>query len=215
VLVLERAYVRRDEYYAAGWDGINGWADFMNQDCEPDRWDALDVRLHPAEHRAEGPVLLVGQVPWDASVQHTDHLAWLADTVSAIRRYTDRPVRLRPHPLARAYTPLVFGTEMSEGTLEEDLAEAVAVVTFNSNVGVDAMVAGVPTFFADAGSMVRDVAERNLALLGNRTLPPLSPGRPQWAWDLAYAQWTRDEMREGLAWRHLRLGLDMVQGPLG
>ena len=39
--------------------------------------------------------------------------------------------------------------------------------------------------------------------LSNLENPNLSFDRNQWAYNLAYTQWTREEMEEGKAWSHL------------
>jgi hypothetical protein len=74
-------------------------------------------------------------------------------------------------------------------------------VTFNSNSGVEAALAGVPVFAFDEGSMVWEIANKTFDAIDN----PQRPDRTQWLADLSYAQWTPREMREGKAWRHLNL----------
>lgn len=199
VIVLERGYVKRDIYWSAGYGGINGRADFCNEDMPGDRWKALGVELEPDRLGKGDYILLAGQVPWDASVQDTDHVAWLSQTAKA---FSDMgfPVRFRPHPKGPQDLS-IFGTEASTGTLEEDLDGAMAVVTFNSNVGVDAVIRGIPTFSFDKGSMVYDVSFNKTTDI-NR-IESKTFDRQRWANNLAYTQWTLDEMKEGFAWRHL------------
>jgi len=201
VLILEKGYLRREHYYAAGWNDLNGRADFMNQDSPSDRFNELRLELRPYQNRPDGPVVVMGQVPWDASVQHTEHFAWLAEVCNELL-LQNIPVIVRPHPLALAATPWIMGTERSEGPLADVLQEARAVVTFNSNTGVDALLAGIPTFSFDRGSMVWEVSSSDLAQLNDPTLY----SREQWADNLAYAQWSLSEMSSGLTWAHLRPG---------
>ena len=199
VIVLEKGFVRRDEYYMAGVGGLNNRAEFYNSDMPSDRWDALGVDLAPWSRG--GYVLLCGQVPWDASVQHTDHIRWIQDTYDRLSREARLPVRIRPHPLG---PDLGIDKEIAaDGDLAEVLAGAAVVVTFNSNVAVDALLAGKPVFAADEGSMAWRVANRDLTYINS----PKAPDREQWAYDLAYAQWNLEEMRSGEAWEHLNRGL--------
>jgi hypothetical protein len=51
----------------------------------------------------------------------------------------------------------------------------------------------------DPGSMAWDVTEHDLS----RIEFPIKPDRDQWAANLAYTQWTMDEMARGWAWAHL------------
>ena len=201
-IVIEKGYIHRKSFYAAGWDGLNGHADFMNDVSPPDRFSALAVDIRPYRVPAKGYVLLIGQVPWDAPVQHLWHERWLEQTVEQIREVTEREIKFRPHPLAESAIKRVSGAETLRGTLSEALVRAAAVITHNSNTAVDALLAGVPTWAMDSGSMAWGVASNALDRI---EAPDLAP-RGNWARNLAYAQWTQDEMRSGLAWRHLRSG---------
>lgn len=201
VLVMERGYVRREDYWSLGWGGINGRADFRNQGMPDDRWKALGVPLKPWADR-DGPVLVCGQVPWDVTVQDTDHKAWCRETVAHVRS-KGFEVRFRPHPYA-LQRGADYGVDkglISRRSLAEDLGAARACVTYSSNAGVEAVVAGIPTYAADIGSMA--LAHRDLDEL---LTVPTRPDRTQWAADIAYAQWTVDEFRSGEAWAHIRMG---------
>lgn len=197
-VVIDSGYIRRgeekDSYYAVGLNGLNGRADFKNQGMPPDRWKALGVDMKP--WREGKTVLVCGQVPWDASVQNINIIGWCQEVVNELRRHTDRRIVFRPHPRAKVS---VEGAENSARSLEEDLAEAHACVTWNSNAGVDAALAGVPVFAFDAGSMVLRLANHHLECIEN----PMTPDRTGWANDIAYAQWTPTEIAEGKCWRHL------------
>jgi hypothetical protein len=204
VVVLETGYVKRgdgdDHYYAAGLNGLNGRADFRNRNMPGDRWAKLGVALQPWRTQGEH-IVVCGQVPWDASVQHHDHMGWIRQTISRLSGYTGRRVIFRPHPLARNlnYGPLIGADEISAKPLGEDLQGAHAVVTFNSNTGVDAVIAGVPIFTIDRGSMAWEVSDHDLSEIEKPNLYD----REQWAHNLAYTQWTMAEMAGGWAWSHL------------
>jgi hypothetical protein len=199
VIVLETGYVNRGDgesnHYAAGFNGLNGRADFRNKGMGPDRWEALGQQLRP--YSMGDKVILCAQVPWDASVDMHDHKKWIEETAAELKKLTQRPIVFRPHPLAKL--PPLPGCEYSTEPLENDLKNAHCVVTFNSNSAVEALIYGKPVFAFDEGSMAWDIAGRNLADIEE----PKRPIRPQWAWDLAYAQWTIAEMAAGLTWKHL------------
>lgn len=199
VIVLERGYVRREEYFCAGWNGLNGLADFRNRGMPDDRWRALDVPLRPfRDSTPTDHILVCGQVPWDATVQHTNHAEWCREVVGRCReRAPNRPVRFRPHPLTRDYD---YGVECSEADWDEDVKSAHCVVTFNSTSGALAVLEGIPVFAMDPLSVAWDVAGHDL---GDLEAPP-KPDRGQWAADLAYAQWAVEEMRAGKTWEHLK-----------
>jgi hypothetical protein len=204
VIVLETGYINRGDglthHYAAGFNGLNGRADFRNKSMPDDRVTILRRQhgLRCLDWRKDGKhVLLCGQVPWDASVDHIDYPSWLHYIAGQIKHRTDRPVIFRPHPLAKMQ---LAGCELSrKATLREDLEDCWAVVTFNSNSGVEAAVEGIPVFTFDAGSMAIPVANMWLDQMER----PQMPDRHQWLQDLAYAQWTLEEMKSGAAWKHL------------
>src|SRR5207248_3280586 len=103
-------------------------------------------------------VLLCGQVPWDASVDHIDYLSWLEHTASELLTLSQRPVVFRAHPMASLPPPP--GCRGSFGSLTKDLEKAHALVSFNSNTGVDAFLNGVPAFAFDEGAMTWGLCNR-------------------------------------------------------
>jgi len=206
VVVLETGYVNRGDgafnHYAAGFDGLNGRADFRNSGMPDDRWRKLGVKLkpgrwHPNKRGTAGDVILCGQVPWDASVQHINMENWLGLVAESIKIQSDRRIIYRPHPKARV-PDAVRDCETSDRTLEEDLARAWCVFTFNSNTAVDAVISGIPAIACDEGSMAWDVTGRL-----NDVETPCTPDRGRWMRDLCYTQWTPEEMRAGETWKHL------------
>jgi hypothetical protein len=199
VVVIDSGYVKRDEYFAVGLNGLNGRANFKNAMSRPDRWASLGVNLTPWREDG-GHVLICGQIPWDASVQDTDHIKWCRETVSGVRERTSRKIVFRPHPKCAAKVDYGVNADVvSTAPLADDLENAHCVVTFSSNTGVDAAIAGVPVFADDHGSMAWPVANKSFAWIDS----PIRPTREQWAANLAYTQWTIDEMKEGKPWRHL------------
>ena len=101
--------------------------------------------------------------------------------------------------MAKQAIPFVPGTELSVQPLQDDFSNAHCVVTYNSNTAVEALLEGIPVFAHDQGSMCWQVANKSLISVD----VPNRPDRNSWLNDLAYAQWTLQEMRNGEAWRHL------------
>jgi len=239
---LERGYVKRLQdfkqtitaiptvprsncYYSAGFNGLNGHADFKNQNMPSDRWEKLDVELKPWRKGGEN-ILLCGQVPWDAAVINVvpNYEESLDRTSEKIAELTNREIIFRPHPYIIDYNPtLMFSptldfkdtrwwhengvhvpsqassisTERKKSLLEE-LENAWVSVSLNSNSGVESIINGVPTIAYGPGSMAKEVATE----LENIEKPNM-PDREQWAWNLAYAQWQMNELESGLTWEHL------------
>ncbi len=199
-LVIERGFIHRDRYYMVGWGGLNGRADFQNEYSPGDRFAELNVQVAP--WRTDGRhIVLCGQIPWDAAVQFSNHVKWCRRTASTLVKLSDRPVVFRPHPLQPTAVSMdSIPVEIShKPTLQDDLVDAWAVVTFNSNAGVEATLAGVPAFVSDIGAMGYSLLNKKLSALA----APAMPDRKQWLFDLAYTQWTLDEMASGRAIIHL------------
>ena len=206
VVIVERGFVDREQYYGVAINGLNGMGDFFNEDSPSDRWDALKRPIKSwRETDKDKYILVCGQVPWDASVQHTNHPAWCRETVETIRGMTDRPVRFRPHPLTKSFD---YGIEASQNTFEEDMVGAHAIVTFSSTTSCLAVLEGIPIFCMDKGSMAYDICNRILDP-GFLELPVLYD-RDQWAHNLAYAQWNVEEMRSGVVWDRLKKRLETL-----
>lgn len=199
VLVAERAYLgNRFQWISLGWDGLNRRARFPLAYDNGARWRAhFAGLLAPWRASERGYALLMGQVLTDQSVRHSNHLQWLLATARALKE-CGHEVRFRPHPLA----PLQLGVPQAEGSLAEALAGARFAVTFNSNSGVDAVLAGVPTVTMDEGAMAWDVSSHALEA------PLAAPDREPWAHGMAYTQWLPEEIAAGAAWPHLLACMD-------
>lgn len=199
-IVLERGFLGdRMAETSAGWNGLNGRASF-NLPAAPTlaRFDAkFGGRLLRPWRRDGDYGLILGQVPGDMSVHGLD----LPDLYAGIARDLARlwpglPLRFRPHPQGPSDLAPA-GVTATEGSLAEDLDGARFAVTWNSNSGVDAALAGVPVYVLDAGGMARPVAAHALCEDLYR------PDRETWAAGLAWCQWTVEEFRRGEAWAFL------------
>lgn len=205
VIVLETGYINRGDgpnhHYAAGFNGLNGRADFKNKGMPADR--AIKLRkehgLRCLDWRKDGKhILLCGQVPWDASVEMcSNYPEWLLWMAGQIKYHTKREVRFRPHPLAQM--PPIKGCTYSTVPIREDFQDCWAVVTFNSNSAVEGVIEGIPAFTFDAGAMAKEVSSQWLQELER----PYTPDRHAWLDNLAYCQWTLDELGSGETWKHL------------
>ena len=178
---------------SAGWNGLNGRADFRNANSPADRWKQHGPML--AEWQPAGEyALIIGQCVGDMSHAHADIGQWYTRMIAEWGEVM--PVAFRDHPKAAPYRTSV---PKLNGPLADELKRAAIVVTFNSNTGVDALLAGVPVYAEDEGSMVYRVAS-------HRVGQTMFPDRRQWAHDLAYCQWNIDEIASGETWEHLKNG---------
>lgn len=192
VLVMERGFIDRLHWTSLGWDGLNGYA--------ARAWSALPHRgttfLGRMQRWAPGGsyVLIIGQVSGDAAVGHVSLPLWYAEAVRECAKF-GLPIKFRPHPVALEFGEKdpVAGAESIYGSLSTALAGAAVVVTFNSNTGVDALMAGKPTICRDRGSMAWPIASHDWEI-------QTAPDRVGWLESLASAQFSLEEIRSGYAW---------------
>jgi len=199
-LMMERGYVGdRFHWTSMGYGGLNGYADFVNADSPSDRWDEFYDGYMKPWHDGEY-VLLTGQVLQDASIKHLG--VNYQNIANEIRKHTDLPIHFRKHPhklCAGMETPTGCITSPDD-TLEEALAGAKVCVTVNSNSGVDAILAGTPVINLNEGSMVWDIAQHDYNLINKQP----HPSRDQWKNDIAYTQWSPEDIENGKVWEHLK-----------
>ncbi len=210
LLVVEQGFLRRDIYFSVGWNSIVGYGEYHNRNMPRDRFEELNIAVQPyiADRNKDGYILLCGQVPWDTQVQHLEsYKKWLEETVKVIRKFTDREIVYRPHPKQSrknemSVTSLPGTTTSTRASLEDEFKHCRAMVAFNSNSLLEAMIAGVPFFAFDRGSVVFDLANHDLSRIENPAFPE-EPLRMQKLFDIAYAQWNPDEIESGEFWKHL------------
>lgn len=205
-LVLERGHVGdRRAASSMGWDGLGRHGRYPTCNDDGARWRRLYGDLMaPWNHFGEC-VTVFGQVAGDASIKGIDFCQWAQHAVDMALKTFDKPVLYRPHPLSvrNGANWCPDGASLSVISLEEDLARASVAITFNSTSGVNAVLAGVPTICADKGAMAWPVSSHNIV----RNVE--TPGREQWAHDLAWCQWTNDEIADGIAWDAVRTVMEI------
>lgn len=199
VIILEKGYIKRDKYYSAGFDDINGHADFKNNNSDSVRAGKIGVKLLPWKtdilHK---DLLVIGQVPWDASVQDIDHIKWVDSTVKKLNKLYENVIVFRDHPLSGNSIKKPNGCFIANKNLDDDFKNAGVVITQNSTTGVESIIQGIPTIACDEGSMAWPIAGHNLKELKHEL-----KDRTQWLNNLCYAQWNILEMMSGEAWEHL------------
>ena len=197
VCILEAGYLEdRLSFASVSFGGeLNGLARFSDFQIDDERVakHGFDRTMKPWKTRPQKNVLLLGQVDGDMSLKGLNQRALLTDSGNDAKSLGYH-VMFRPHPLGNTYCP---GFTARIDTLYEALDWADIAVTVNSNSGVDAVLAGVPTVALDARSMVWDVSTRSV-----RTARPFE--RFGWLNRLSYRQWTVDEMVSGQCWDHAK-----------
>jgi len=186
-------------YHKIAVNGRHPTAYFQKKQHKEDRFRRFGLSVKPWQKEGKY-VLLAGMGAKAADFEGFATHEWELDAVAKIRQFTQRPIIYRPKPSWRNPEP-IDGTFFSPRTqpLQDVLRVCHCVVSHHSNVCIDALLEGVPSFCVQGVAVpmsLQDIV---------RIEDPVYPnGREQWAADIAYTQWRPDEMRQGLAWQYLK-----------
>jgi hypothetical protein len=215
VIVLEVGGLRRNKSFKIGINGINREADFANQDFDDKRWPLFKHNLKPWNPSGE-MIVICGQ--HDASEQwkglpRMDQ--WISQQIKEIRKYTSRPILVRPHPRniiqfkesdfknVKIRLPQRDHRTYDDTDFKATLERAWAVVNHSSNPAMEAVIKGIPVFVSES-SLCYEVGNNNLVDINT----PAMPNRITWAQRLAYTEWFEDEIRQGLPWQRIKKRLE-------
>lgn len=200
---FDLGYWRRERhYYKVTVNDRHPTSYFQRQSKDASRWKPLKMHIQPWRDPNERDYILLagmsGKAAWSWGLEAE---AWELQTLNYLKTVTDRPIVYRPKPSYHDSTRLMGAGYDNRTPIYSLLQRAHCVVTHHSNVGCDALLAGVPVF-ARYGM----AAPLGLGLhhLGTSIEDPYRPDtRDQWARDAAYCQWSLEEMRSGACLRHL------------
>ena len=158
------------------------------RDCPSDRFDKFNLKIKTRD-KNQGEHILI--CPSSAGIHtYLKKTNWLNDTVNEIKKYTDRPIKIREKP-RKAGTS---GPAVADIPLEKDLENAWACVTSCSISAVEAVLQGVPVF-SDPKSFAWSMSSASLSEIED----PLYLDPSQWLYSLAYQQFTPQEFANGTA----------------
>lgn len=157
-----------------------------------DRWDALGIPLHKQKRNGKH-ILLVLPSKKPCSFYNVDLDQWTFDTVRTIKKYTDRPIKIREK---------ADRTTRLKKSIYDDLNKCHAVVTFQSIAAIESVAFGVPAFTL-APTAADPVCDKDLSKIENPSIHHIDKLRA-WAHHLAYGQFHISEFKNGKAWRLLQ-----------
>lgn len=170
---------------------------FQARKHDHSRARALSVRAQP--WKAGRHVVVAGMSDKGARAEGFAPEQWERETIAEIRKHTDRPIVYRPKPSWKGARPIEGCGYSIREDVEAALKGAHCVVSHHSNVNVDALLEGVPSF------TWKGVAEpMSLQDLARIEKPWRPDDREQWAADICWTQFSIAEIAAGVAWRHLR-----------
>jgi hypothetical protein len=129
---------------------------------------------------------------------------WLDQTLKTLKENTDRPIIVK----TKGYNPIigvdknggyvVAGKDNQKPSGPIDWDDAYAIVTYNSNITLEATTRGIPCF-TDPHNACAPISETDFTKIET---PKYADREPLYH-SMAYGQFTAEEMRNGYAWRIL------------
>lgn len=160
-----------------------------------DRLKKLDLHFHSFKKGGRN-ILIAKPDEKPMKFYGLDLDQWVEDTITEIKKYTDRPIIIRDRVKSRT-------ERVVNKSLKEALGDDVfALVTYNSNAATEAIMYGYPAFTLAPVHAASPVALQDLSQIET----PYYPDKDkvyQWASHLAYCQFHVDELKNGSAWRIL------------
>ncbi len=190
-VVFDLSYWQRDHKFRVSIDAPHPQARVMAHARTPARFDADPVPVANL-WKPDGPVVIAG-IGEKATVQYGSDVGTWEGEMIARAKAAGREVIYRPKKTdGRAPSGV---TVASHGKIDSVLRGASAVVTWHSNVAVDAIRLGIPAICRDGAAA---------AVCGREWAPDLRPlddaARRQFLANLAWFQWSPNEARQCWHW---------------
>ena len=217
VIVIDVGALKREVTWKIAVNNINADGYYGHQQhLDWDRPAHLGLQLHNMKHKRDSILLALQHrksLQWD---NMPDLVTWTRNTIADIRKYTDRPIVIRPHPRSPAFIPQHrFGMEnFVNCTLEQPMRiddtydmydidyEYHTVVNHCSGPGVSAAINGA-TVLTDSSSLAYPVSTR---LEYIETPTPVD--REQWFVEICHTEYTVEEIEQGLWLKRLKDSLE-------
>lgn len=215
VIVIEVGGLRRNLSYKVGINGINRLGDFANQEFDDTRWPLFKHEMRPWNQTGE-LIVICGQHDSSEQWKGLPKMSmWIEQQIKEIRRYTTRPILVRPHPRnpigfdegkftnVKVRSPKRDYRTYDDTDFKATLERTWAVVNHSSNPAMEAVIKGIPVFVCES-SLCHDVGNIKLSDINT----PAMPNRHTWAHKLAYTEWFEDEIEKGIPWRRIKKRLE-------
>jgi hypothetical protein len=153
------------------------------RDLPDDRWRKLHTSVEPWQ---KGGRHIVIAAPTRTYARFHNCQSWIADTIDALARVTDRQLVIRDKE------------QYKRRPIQMDLKGAHCLVTHASNAAVESVILGCPVFVHP------DSAAALVGLTDLRKIEtPIYPERQPWLNALSYSQFCEKELIDGVLWRLL------------
>lgn len=212
VIVAEVGMIKRGHTWKLGINGTGLSADWGVGSVD-NRSTQLGLTCLPWTNQGKNIIIAVQRNDSEQWARMPPTDIWLNETIATLKKYTDRPIIIRPHPRQKLSNitdcviddPQPIPNSYDCFNYPKSLNNAWAVINWNSGTGTQAILAGVPAFVGPL-SLAAPVGNLSLDQIEN----PLRPNRDAWLEDIAHTEWTILEIQSGYPLKRL---IDVIDLP--
>lgn len=176
---------------------VNGWSPDRYLQSGLPRARFEDLGLEIKSWRGSGSeIIIAGCTPKSAADHGFGYMEWEQRVAQGLKD-CGRPVVYRPKPNDQGKRR-IRGIGYDDRPISEALSSAYAVVTHHSNMAIDALLAGLPVHCETGAAACMSTPLDQIASARE------PEGREQFLSDVAWLQWTMEEIRNGACWAHLK-----------
>ena len=206
--LLNRKIIQEHDSYRVGLNHyMRGLSDFKNKNSKPDRFNSMGIDIKGWRNQGDH-VLVIGQNWNDASLFGISLELWIVNTVRMLLKNTDRKIVVRDHPENKGLLKDVIDDKFgytkqvmydTNNNIKDSLINAHCTVSYTSGSSIDSALAGVPVITCSEYNFLWPISSHSLEDVEN----PKLGERDQLFYDLAWTQWSTDDIRNGKPWQHL------------
>jgi hypothetical protein len=205
IMIVEVGNLKRGVTWRLSLNNINGQGSFNNaNELDPARVKQFGIELQEPRLNRRQEILIACQhdksLQWEGMPSMAD---WVEDVVTKLRKYTARPILVRPHPRS----PFAFNS--ASVTMQQPTKIAgtydgfdigydyYCVINHNSGPTIWSAINGTPVI-CDSSSLAFPVSD-SIENICNLSLPD----RTDWLLKLCHTEWTIDEISKGIPQQRL------------
>jgi hypothetical protein len=200
VFILEVGALKRGYTWKVALNDITRNGIYANtHNLDSSRLGKIPVKLEPIKESRRNEILIacqhqkshqwLGQPPIDQ---------WLSNKIFEIRKYTDRPIVIRPHPRSQFSfkipdVTIILPKKLPNTHEEYDIDYNYhCVINHNSGPSLISAIKGAPVI-CDTSSLAWPISG-SIENIENISLPD----RSEWFLSICHTEWTNDEILQGL-----------------
>jgi hypothetical protein len=205
VIILEVGALQRNHLWKVALNSIDNSGYYGPSNNNELRRKLLNLKLK--EWKQKENILVCLQNPNSLLWSNMPPIdVWVKTLINEIRKYSDRKIIIRSHPRApiplslfnkmhniEIKPPIRISNSYDSYDFEKELDNTYAVINWNSNPAIESILYGVPVVVGNT-SLASPVGNFDVSTINNLS----KPDRTQWLNDLAYTEWTVDEIDRGI-----------------